>query len=178
MSNNRLESLLLRHSDYDDCPRSVCAGAQRQQKRPVLLPSHEHEKPLRVLVADDNADVADSFAVLIKYWGHDAQSAYDGAAALEIADVYQPDVMLLDIAMPGINGFQLAQRLRNQPRFKDTLLMAITGYADRAHRRLWQAAFDHFLIKPVEPAVLKELLRRAQAQRERSGLSLSGANHG
>jgi len=113
---------------------------------------------LRVLIVDDYRDTADSLAMLVKMWGHDARLAYDGVAALEMTSAYQPDVLLLDIAMPKMDGFHLAQQLRRQTRFKDTLLVAITGYSDEAHRLLWQGAFDHYLIKPVEPATVEKLL--------------------
>jgi CheY-like chemotaxis protein len=113
---------------------------------------------LRVLVADDNRDAADSLSMLVKTWGHDVRPAYDGAAALEISSAYQPDVLLLDIAMPKMDGCQLARQLRRQTRFKDTLLIAITGYADEAHRLLWEEAFAPYFIKPVEPSILQKLL--------------------
>jgi CheY-like chemotaxis protein len=114
---------------------------------------------LRVLVADDNRDAADVLSILVKLWGHDARQAYDGAAALQMAAAYQPDVLLLDIAMPKMDGFQLAQRLRRQARFQDTLLIAITGYAEEAHRLLGEeAGFDLYLSKPVEPSTLEILL--------------------
>jgi len=116
---------------------------------------------LRVLVADDNRDAADSLAMLVELWGHDARSAYDGASALEIAFGYRPDLMLLDIAMPKMHGCQLARLLRRQARFKDTLLVAMTGWTDDAHRLLCaEAGFDHYLIKPVEYSVVEQFLRQ------------------
>jgi CheY-like chemotaxis protein len=114
---------------------------------------------LRVLVADDNRDAADTLSVLVKLWGHDVRAAYDGAAALELVSAYGPDVLLLDIAMPRIDGCRLAQHLRRQSRFQDTLLVAVTGYADEAHQLLCEeAGFDHYLIKPVEPSAVQRLL--------------------
>ena len=83
----------------------------------------------------------------------------DGAAALEMAAAYRPDVLLLDISMPKMDGCQLAKQLRRQTRFTETLLIAITGWADNAHRVLGkEAGFDHFLSKPVELSILEELL--------------------
>jgi CheY-like chemotaxis protein len=124
---------------------------------------------LRVLVVDDNRDAADSLAILVKIWGHDARVAYDAAAALAMASAGRPDVLLTGIAMPTMDGCHLARRLRRQTRFTDTLLVAITGYADEAHRQLCDGAFDHYLIKPVEPPALEQLLlERAQLVRSRA----------
>src|SRR5579884_2015131 len=81
---------------------------------------------LRVLVVDDNRDCADSLSTLVHRWGHDVQTAYDGAAALEMMDSRQPDVALVDLTMPEIGGCQLARRLRKQGRFTHALLIAIT----------------------------------------------------
>jgi CheY-like chemotaxis protein len=114
---------------------------------------------LRVLVADDNQDAADSLSMLVEMWGYEVRQAYDGMAVLAITSVYEPDVMLLDVAMPKLDGLELARKLRRQSRFKDTLLIAITGYADEAHRLLCvEAGFDQHLGKPVEPLYMEQLL--------------------
>ena len=119
----------------------------------------DRRRPLRVLVADDCTDAADSLSMLLRMWGHDVRLTYDGEAAIEMACVYRPDVLLLDIAMPKLDGCRLAQQLRRQTGFMDTLLVAITGYADDAYRLLCEAAgFDLFLIKPIDPATLETLL--------------------
>jgi CheY-like chemotaxis protein len=125
---------------------------------------------LRVLVVDDNRDAADSWSMLLKLWGHDAGVAYEGGAALAMAADVWPDVMLVDIGMPRMDGFQLARHLRQQIRFTDTLLIAVTGWADQAHRLLWEDAFDHYLIKPVDPPALEILLLdRVRQVRARTG---------
>jgi CheY-like chemotaxis protein len=125
---------------------------------------------LRVLVVDDNRDAADTLAVLVKRWGHVPRVAYDGAVALIMAIDETPDVLFVDIGMPEMDGFELARQLRRQIRFADTLLVAVTGWADQEHRRLWQEAFDCYLIKPVDPPVLENLLRdRARLGRSRIG---------
>jgi CheY-like chemotaxis protein len=96
-------------------------------------------------------------------WGHEAQCAYDGAAAWVMISHTRPDIMLLDIAMPQMDGVRLAREIRRQTHLNDTLLIAITGFADEAHRSLCAAAgFDNFLVKPVEIAILQELLRLHQ----------------
>jgi CheY-like chemotaxis protein len=96
--------------------------------------------------------------MLLKLWGHDVRQTYDGTAALEVARAFRPDVLLLDIAIPGLDGCRLAQELRRQAGFEGTLLIAVTGYGDRAHRLQCEADFDHYLVKPVEPATVAGLL--------------------
>jgi carbon storage regulator CsrA len=124
---------------------------------------------LRVLVADGNRDAADSFATLVKMWGHDVRQAYDGRTALEMTSAYRPDILFLDIALPKMNGCQLARRLRHQTRFKDALLIALTAYADKAHRRLGEeAGFDLYLSKPAELSALRSLLWLERARLARS----------
>lgn len=117
---------------------------------------------LRVLVADDWRDAADILCILVRSWGHEVRVAYDGAAALDVASAFHPRVLLLDIAMPKVDGCQVARQLRRQAGFKDALFVAITGYVDQAHRLLWEEAFDHYLVKPSEPSALEQLLLTEQ----------------
>ena len=113
-----------------------------------------------MLVVDDNRDAADSMAMLVTLWGHDVRVTYGPTEGLEVAAAYQPDVMLLDIAMPLMDGNIVAKQLRQQMRFKNTLLIAVSGYADVEHRLTSMiAGFDHYLTKPVEPSTLEKLLR-------------------
>src|SRR5436853_6357476 len=113
---------------------------------------------LPLLVVDDNQDAADSLAMLLTCWGHDAKTLYDGSSVLQTACSYHPAVILLDIAMPKINGFQLAQQIRQEPSLHGTILIAVTGFADQEHRSRWESAFDYFFVKPVEPDQLQKLL--------------------
>jgi CheY-like chemotaxis protein len=116
---------------------------------------------LRIVVVDDNRDAAESLAMLLKLEGYEVEFAQDGAGALRLCADFRPDVMFVDIAMPKMDGNALAQAVRRLAGYKGTLLVAITGYADEAHRRASMAAgFDHYLVKPVEPDVLHELLAR------------------
>ncbi len=129
---------------------------------------------LRVLVADDDSYTSYSLSLLVKGWGHDVWGAFGGTEAIRLAFAFQPDVILLDIAMPGMTGFEVARRLRELGRFKDTLLVAISGYADERHRNMAHASgFDQYLVKPVEPSAVEELLRlerdRLAALREQPG---------
>jgi two-component system, OmpR family, response regulator len=115
--------------------------------------------PLRVLVVDDYQDTRDSTCVLLRIWGYQAESAADGQAALAAAPVFRPDVALIDLAMPGMDGYETARRLRELP--EPPLLMALTGYGrveDRLRTR--RAGFDAHMLKPVEPEELRALLGR------------------
>jgi CheY-like chemotaxis protein len=140
------------------------AGRDRDPGRRVLA----GPKPLRVLVVDDNRDVADSLSLLIKVWGHDVRRAYGGRAALDAAAAHQPDVLLVDLTMPVVDGNQVARQLRGQTRFKGTLLIAMTGYGDDEHCLASEAAgFDQYLVKPVDLSALEKLLLLEQGRRAR-----------
>lgn len=122
-------------------------------------------RKLHVLVVDDNHDCADSLSMLVNLWGNEAQTAYDSAAALVMTVERPPDVVLLDLGMPEMDGCRMARQLRCQTRFTHTLLIAITGYADQTHRLLCdEAGFDHYLLKPIEVADLENLLRRERSR--------------
>jgi len=136
-------------------------GASRSQVTApasrVALNGHATHK--RILLADDNRDAAESLAIILRLEGHEVEVAYDGAVALESFALKRPDVVLLDIGMPKINGYEVAKEIRARPEGREVLLIAITGWAqdsDRARSRA--AGFDHHLTKPVEPEALIELL--------------------
>jgi PAS domain S-box-containing protein len=113
----------------------------------------------RVLVVDDNRDAADSLALLLRLAGQDARVAYDGPAALAQAKDSAPDVIFLDIGMPGMDGYEVARRLRQDPASKGLLLIALTGWGqDADRRRSLEAGFDHHLVKPVGAQALHDLL--------------------
>jgi CheY-like chemotaxis protein len=113
----------------------------------------------RILVVDDNADAADSIALLLQAAGHDAEVAYSSEAALEAAVGSRPDVVLLDIGLPGMDGYEVARRLRAQPELENLRLIALTGYGHDSDRmRSREAGFDHHLVKPVEFDSLTRLL--------------------
>ena len=113
----------------------------------------------RVLVVDDNVDSAEILAVLLRLSGHDVRIAYTGPTALEAATAHPPDVVLLDIGLPGLNGYEVARRLRQDPQLKDVRLVAMTGYGDEADRQLAQeAGFDRHVVKPVDFPKVEELL--------------------
>ena len=116
-------------------------------------------KPSRILLVDDNVDAAESLAVLLELKGHEVHLAHDGMTALDAAEIRRPDAVLLDIGLPGLNGYEVAERLRARPQSKSTLLIAVSGYGQendlRSSRR---AGFDHHLIKPVNVDDLLKLL--------------------
>jgi len=114
---------------------------------------------LRVLVVDDNLDLTLSMEMLLKAQGHDVRVAYDGPAALKLALEFLPQVALLDIGLPGANGYELATKMREEPTLRDVVLVAATGYGQMSDRQLSLAAgFDHHLVKPAVFAELKSIL--------------------
>ncbi len=115
----------------------------------------------RVLVVDDNVDAAQSLAMLLQLMGYDTSAVYSGRAALEIAATYKPHAVILDIGMPGMNGHEVAQRLRESTASKSLVLIALSGFAQDDDRlRSMRTGFDAHLGKPVEPATLEALLAR------------------
>lgn len=116
--------------------------------------------PRRVLVVDDNVDAADSLAALLKLQGHETHAVYSGQEALERVESFRPDVVLVDIGLPRMNGYDLANRLREagHPALR---LVAITGYGQVEDReRAHAAGFDDYLVKPVEEPALERALAR------------------
>lgn len=116
---------------------------------------------LRVLVVDDYRDATDSLDLLLHQWGHNVYLAYDGRQALESATKNKPDVVLLDLALPGMDGYAVAREIRRNPELTGMQLVATTGYTTELHRRrAEEAGFNEFLIKPVPPLHLQALLER------------------
>lgn len=122
------------------------------------LPS-VHSTRLRVLVVDDNKDSARTLERLLSIMGHETRTAYDGGEAMELARSYRPDVILLDIGLPVMSGYEAARSIRCQPWGQDVLMVALTGWGQEDdRRRSREAGFDVHLVKPVEPDVLRGLL--------------------
>jgi PAS domain S-box-containing protein len=136
------------------------AADRRALAIPREAPRRVPARSLKILVADDNADAAESLSVLLEMVGHDVHVAADGEEALEVARTVRPDVALLDIGMPKLNGYELARQLRTEhPR--QPVLVAITGWGQRDDlRRAAAAGFDFHLVKPVNPDELIELITR------------------
>jgi PAS domain S-box-containing protein len=113
----------------------------------------------RVLVVDDNRDAAETLELLLQLWGHEVRSAYDGPQALALAAELQPEIILLDIGLPGMSGYDVARQLRELPGGRDMIVVAVTGYGQDSDRlRSQEAGFRYHLVKPVEPEVLQELI--------------------
>ena len=121
-------------------------------------------KPRRVLVVEDNEDAAASLGELLSLWGHEIQTAHDGRHALAAARQWQPEVILLDIGLPGMDGYEVARHLREDPSTSRAVIVALTGYGqEEDRRRAHEAGFDQHLTKPVELEQLQNLLDAAQA---------------
>ncbi len=127
---------------------------ERGQQQPAPTPSGH-----RLLIVDDNMDAANSLAMLLKLQGHEVRVAHNGPAALEITKGYTPDVVFLDIGMPGMDGYEVARQMRQQPGLEYVVLAALTGWGQKEDlRRTAEAGFDHHLVKPPEPKAVEKLL--------------------
>lgn len=134
----------------------------------ALQPGHAL-RGRRILVVDDNRDAADSLAMILRYAGADVRVVYDGFDALDAMPGCSPDIVLLDIGMPGLNGCDLARTIRSNPVHRNVLLVALTGWGQAADRlRSHEAGIDHHLVKPVDFEVLQELLLATPAPRDPS----------
>jgi len=123
---------------------------------------------LRVLVADDNRDLADSLCLLLRREGFEVRATYNGNDAIEVALQFHPDVLIVDIVMPDVDGFQVANRLRGLPEFAGKVFVALSGYSeqkilDQASR----AQFDEYLVKPFKRDTLMSILAEAAGQANR-----------
>jgi len=126
---------------------------------PDAARSTDDNSPRRILVVDDNVDTAESLALLLRLKGHEVEVAHDGPAALETARSFEPEIVLLDIGLPGLDGYEVARRLREESRLTHALLVALTGYGqEEDRRRARYAGFDHHFTKPVDPAVLYQVI--------------------
>jgi len=113
----------------------------------------------RVLVVDDNVDAANMIAMMLQLFGHRTETVYSAQSALDMAVEYRPDFVVLDIGLPGMDGYEVARRLRQTPELKDIRLIAATGYGQDADRqRSEEAGFDYHLVKPIDPEKLQTVL--------------------
>jgi CheY-like chemotaxis protein len=115
-----------------------------------------------VLVVEDNVDAALTLVDLLRLWGYEVEVVHDGPAAVEAAPRCRPQVVLLDIGLPGMDGYEVARRLRAAPETRGALLVAVTGYGQEGDRvRAREAGFDHHLVKPVDLDGLRRLIAAA-----------------
>jgi PAS domain S-box-containing protein len=133
-----------------------------ERKSPAGGPQADGSQPAprgRILVVDDNRDGAASLAMLLTVMGNDTRTAHDGLEGVELAEAFRPDLIVLDIGLPKLNGYDACRRIRERPWAKDTLIVAATGWGqDDDRRRSKEAGFDHHLVKPVDAAELNRLL--------------------
>lgn len=133
----------------------------RPEVRAVQI-SAETALPRRVLIADDNRDAAESLALLLQIEGHEVTAVHDGREALTAFESWKPDAALLDIGMPGLNGYEIARAIRRMPGGRDVTLIAVTGWGqDNDKAQALQAGFNHHFTKPVEPDALTALLAKS-----------------
>jgi CheY-like chemotaxis protein len=113
----------------------------------------------RILVVDDNRDSATSLAMLLRITGNETRTAHDGIEALAAAEAFVPEVVLLDIGLPRMNGLEVCRRIRERPWGKEMVLVALTGWGqDEDRRKSHEAGFNHHMVKPVDHATLMNLL--------------------
>jgi len=123
-------------------------------------------KALRVLVVDDNVDSATTMGVFLDLCGYSTQMAFDGVEAVRAANEFHPDVILMDIGLPGMNGLDAARAIRNEAWARDTTLIAVSGWSQDADRqRSREAGFDHHLVKPVDHIALTEIVNAVATSR-------------
>jgi signal transduction histidine kinase/ActR/RegA family two-component response regulator len=127
-------------------------------------PSHRPSVARRILLADDNVDFVNGFAMILRQQGHEVAVAYDGNVALQAAASFKPEFAFLDIGLPHVNGYDLAQRLREMPATENSVLTAVTGWGQQADRdRAREAGFDHHLVKPVDFEQIYRILEHTLA---------------
>jgi CheY-like chemotaxis protein len=125
--------------------------------------------PLRIVVVDDNVDAAQSLSMVLSFGGHDIRTVCSATEALETAQEHKPDVMFIDIEMPGMNGYELAEHLLQSNEFKNTVLVATTGYGQQeARQRGMQAGFAHYLVKPIDRQTVEDLLASIPRPRQQA----------
>jgi CheY-like chemotaxis protein len=136
-------------------------GALRGSPGPAAAPAAPDEQKFRILIADDVRDIADSLALLLEDMGHEVHVAYDGEQALRMAQDLLPHVVLLDLGMPKVHGYDVCRALRAAPWGVDMTVIAQTGWGQENDRRLTlEAGFDHHVTKPVQADALVALFRR------------------
>lgn len=139
----------------------ILAGDADHRLTTTLEPGERVGRPIRVLVVEDNVDAADSLSMLLRLYGHDVRVARAGPAALEIAADFHPSLVLIDIGLPGMDGYEVAERMRANPELTGITLCALSGYtpSEADQSRPQQARFDYHFVKPVSLEPLLGLLK-------------------
>jgi PAS domain S-box-containing protein len=140
-------------------PLAVATSGHRNDNKAHEINGLDAAFPQRILVVDDNIDSAMTLAMMLKAMGHESVASHDGLTAIETAQSFRPTLILLDIGLPGMNGYMIAQRLRTIPALRGVVLAALTGYGeDQDRKRSKEAGFDQHLVKPVSLPALQELI--------------------
>jgi PAS domain S-box-containing protein len=140
-------------------PAFLHHGGPPDEEPAVARTTEAPSRPLRVLVVDDSEDTTELLGTLLEMAGHSIQVAHTGPSALEVAAAFRPDAIILDIGLPGLDGYQVAQRLREDPALRTVTLIAATGYGQEEDlRRSREVGFDQHLVKPIDPGELQRLL--------------------
>jgi two-component system OmpR family response regulator len=138
--------------------QSVRAQTKQKGQADVAWKMSKTSQPNRVLVIDDNRDAADSLAILLRFWGYEARAAYSGPEGLEAARAFRPSCILSDIGLPGMDGYHLAEALRQDESLSKTPLIALTAYAEPDKAK--KAGFDEHFVKPADLLALQDLLKK------------------
>ena len=152
-------------SEFVVCLPTTSASAPPLPAPLLGKPAPVGDKPCRVLVVDDNLDAAQTLAMLLEFLGHEVRTMHDGVPALAEAVDWRPDVVLLDIGLPGLSGYEVAQRIRQHPLLSGIVVVALTGYGQDTDRQCSrEAGFDHHLTKPVDFDVVEKILKSVSAR--------------
>jgi len=143
-------------------PRDVTTNGVSNIKWKGENPPRKTGESLRILVVEDNRDTADSLCLLLELYGYEVTVAYSGPDGVRAAEQYRPDVVLCDIGLPGLDGYGVARKLRDNPATAKARLIAVTAYGqDEDRRRSHEAGFEQHLVKPVDPNALLRVLNLA-----------------
>jgi CheY-like chemotaxis protein/anti-sigma regulatory factor (Ser/Thr protein kinase) len=143
----------------------LTAVANRSEKVSAIVRAKPLVSGRRILVVDDNVDAAETVAAYLRLEGHDTKVVTEGAEVLGSARVFEPQVVVLDIGLPGLDGYEIARQLRGQPHTRDTLLIAVTGYGREEDRaRAAAAGFDCHFVKPADPIEIQAAIDRGRGQ--------------
>jgi CheY-like chemotaxis protein len=143
--------------------RLTAAQSEAELTMPIERGSVQAYCGTRILVVDDNRDAADTLTMVLELAGHEVRTAYDGINALQLAEAFRPKVMLLDLGMPHMDGYQTARQIRDQSWSHSMVLVALTGWGqEQDRRRTREAGFDHHFVKPVDPQAISRLIDQAQ----------------
>ncbi len=146
------------------------------EHEPRTLPRMNALTQRRILVVDDNRDAAETLAIMLRLEGGQIEIANDGVTALKLAQGFRPELVLLDIAMPEMDGYEVARRLRAQPDLASTLLVAVTGFGRTVDvRKSMEAGFDRHVTKPLERQVLQDLMMASTHSRTKAPASTAPA---